>query len=138
MSIIASARSDGEEYKEKYLTPWELGKAGFQRAGWSSIIPMTVDTGLGMAGQPGMFNARTTGQTSDLLFGNPTMSFMDNLSKGLGGTINSLADGRSPSQAEIRQLVGLAPFSNLLPITAGLSYLIQDLPERSPARRLEY
>jgi hypothetical protein len=138
ISLLAAARSDGEEYKEKYLTPWELGKAGFQRAGWSSIIPMGVDSGLALAGQPGMFNARTTGQASNLIFGNPAMSFLDNAAKGIGGSANSLVEGRSPSQAEVRQLVGLLPFSNLMPITTGLSYLIQDLPERSPQRRINY
>jgi hypothetical protein len=137
VSILAASRSDGDQYKEKYLTPWELGKAGFQRAGWSSIIPMGIDTALALTGQPGQFNARTTGQASDVIFGSPAFSFMDNAAKGLGGTINSTFAGRSPSQAEIRQLIGLLPFSNLMPISAGLSYLIQDLPERSPPRRTD-
>jgi hypothetical protein len=137
INILAATRSDGEEFKEKHLTAWELGKSGFQRAGWSSIMPMIADTGLALAGQPGAFNARTSGQASDMVFGSASFTFIDSAAKGIGGMVNSVADGRDPSQAEVRALVGLAPLSNLLPISVGLSSLISDLPERAPRRRLE-
>lgn len=136
LQALAAARSDKSEYLEKHLTPWELGKAGFERAGWASIIPMGLDTGMALAGQPGMFNSRSSGQSSSLIFGNPTVSTIDSVSKGLGGVVNSFVDDRPLSQAEARAGVGLLPWSNTLPFASGLSFLIQDLPERAP-RKIE-
>lgn len=135
VSVLASARSDGERWKEKQLDPWELGKAGFSRAGWSSIIPMTIDTGMTFAGQPGMFNARTTGQASDAVFGSPVTSFIDSAAKGIGGLVDSTVKGRSVSQAEARQAFGVLPFSNMIPMTMALSHLISDLPVNAPPKR---
>jgi hypothetical protein len=134
VQLLASTRSDGELWKEKQLDPWELGKAGFSRAGWSSIIPMIVDTSVVFAGQPGQFNARTTGQPSDIMFGSPVTSLVDSAMNGIRGTANSILTGRALSQAEARQLAGILPFSNLLPMTMGLSHLIQDMPERAPKK----
>lgn len=135
VKLIAAARSDRESYEEKHLSAWELGKAGFQRGGWSSIIPMGIDTALSFAGQPGMFNARSSGQASSTLLGSPAISFLDNAAKGVGGLVDSAINSRSPSQAELRALAGMLPFSNLMPISMGLSALISDLPERSPIKQ---
>jgi hypothetical protein len=132
LQALAAARSDKDEYLEKHLTPWELGKAGFERSGWASIVPMGIDTALTLAGQPGAFNSRSSGQSSSLLFGNPTVSTLDSIGKGLGGAINSFVDDRPMSQAEVRSGVGLLPWANTLPFATGLSYLVQDLPERAP------
>jgi hypothetical protein len=131
LQLIAASRSDKERFLEEKMTPWELGKAGFERSGWSSIIPMGVDTGLAFVGQPGMFNARSTGQASSI-FGSPAVSFLDSSAKGMGGMVNSVTGGRSPSQAEVRAAFGMLPFQNLMPISSALSYLIHDLPERAP------
>src|SRR5690606_18410089 len=135
VKLLATTRSDREEYEDRYQTAWELGKAGFERSGWSSIIPMAIDTALLFAGQPGQFHARTSGQAQDILFGSPAMSFIGSAATGTGGVVDSLIRGRPMSQAEVRALVGILPFSNLLPVTTGLSYLIQELPERAPPMR---
>jgi hypothetical protein len=136
VQAVAATRSDGDDYLEKNLTPEALGLAAFQRAGWSSIIPMGVDTTLAFAGQPGLFNARTTGQASDAIFGNTTLSFIDSAAKGIGGAVDSVISDRPISQAEVRSIAGMAPFSNLFPMVTGLSYLIQDLPERAPRKEI--
>jgi hypothetical protein len=134
VQLLASTRSDGETWKEKQLEPWELGKSGFSRSGWSSVIPMIIDTGAAFAGQPGQFNARTTGQASDAIFGSPVTSFVDNAAKGIGGLANSAWTGRPLSQAEARQAFGILPYSNMIPMTMALSHLIKDLPERAPRK----
>jgi len=134
VSLLASTRSDGETWKEKQLSPWELGKAGFSRAGYSSIIPMLMDTGMVFSGQPGMFNARSTGQSSDILFGNPFGSFIDSAAKGIGGAVDSFYSDRPYSQAEARQIFSLLPYSNMIPFALGISKLIEDMPERAPRK----
>jgi hypothetical protein len=134
VSILASTRSDKDEFKEKHLDTWELAKAGFQRTGVSSILPMTIDSFLGLTGQEGMWNARTSGQASNAIFGSPAISFLDSASKGVGGAVNSILEGRDMSQSEIRAAVGILPFSNLFPITVGLSRMVQSRDERAPPK----
>lgn len=135
VQALASTRSDGETWKQKQLDPWELGKAGFSRAGWSSIIPMVIDTGVSMTGNPGMFNARSSGQPSDIMFGSPVTSLVDNAIKGTGGIVNSAWTGRPISQPELRTAFGILPFSNMIPMTMALSHLIKDLPEKAPPKQ---
>jgi hypothetical protein len=82
-----------------------------------------------------MFNARSSAQPSSLIGGSPASTFIDSASKGLGGLADSFVKGRSMSQSEARSLAGLLPFSTMMPMANGLSYMIQDLPARSPAER---
>lgn len=132
VQLLAAGRSDAESYKEKHLSAWELGKAGFQRSGWSSNLPMVFDSGLALMGQPGQFNARTTGQASQAILGSPVMSAMDSAAKGLGGVFDSLTRGRSLSQAEAREAFGLLPWNKLPGLSNGFAYLVRDMPEKAP------
>ena len=134
LQLLSSTRSDAASFREKNMTTWELGKAGFQRAGFSSILPMLADTGLMMAGQPGMFNARTSAQASDAVFGNPTISMFDQAGKGIGGLADSFIHNRPMSQPEMRQLMGLFPGMNIPPVATGLSYMIRNMPEKAPKK----
>lgn len=135
VQLLALGRSDAEDWKAKQLSPWELSKAGVSRAGASSVFPMVADTGLLLLGQPGQFNARTSGQASDVIFGSPVSSFMSSLSKGMGGVAGSLYNGREMSQAEARAAVGALPFSNLLSSAVPLSFMINNLPEKAPKQQ---
>lgn len=134
IKALAATRSDKKEYEEKYLSLWELGKAGFERSGWSSIIPMGVDTATTLLGIGPAFSSRTTGQVSSI-FGIPPLSTADALAQGLGGAVNAYRNGRPMSQQEIRAAASVLPWTNVIPVASGLSYLISDRPERAPKEK---
>lgn len=134
LQLISLGRSDREAYLEKKMTSWELAKAGFERSGWSSLMPMGIDTALYLGGQDTMFNARSSGQPSNLIWGNPTSSLYDSAAKGLGGLVDSAWDGRAPSQSTIRNLASTLPFQNILPFSMLLDTMIADLPVSEPKK----
>jgi hypothetical protein len=121
LNIVAAGRSDSKEYLEKYATPWELAKAGFERSGWASILPMAIDTVAG----GGVFNARSSGQPTNAIWGNPAMSSFDQLSRGIHGLIG---DGQL-NQRDARSLIGLLPFQNLHILGTALNSITAGLPE---------
>lgn len=135
ISLLAAGRSDRKEYLEKNLTPLELAKAGFQRSGWSSIIPPIMDTGAVLTGNKAIFNARTSGQPGDFLFGSPTISMFNDGIKNVGSLVGAGIEGRAPSQAEVRGALMLTPWSNMMPLAQLYSGMISGLPEMAPPKR---
>ncbi|AIK68526.1 putative internal virion protein [Mesorhizobium phage vB_MloP_Lo5R7ANS] len=132
MKAQAMLRSDGEEFLEERLSPKNLSAAAFSRAGASSIIPMLVDTGLGLGGQDTLFSyTRSTGQASNMLFGNPTTGGIDDLYQA-GRSLAGIAREGEWSQEEARKVARVMMFGNSLPIVMGLNGWISGLPERAP------
>ena len=131
--IQAIGRSDRDEFEEKRLNWTAIGTASFARAGMSSIVPMLVDTGLYAAGRDAMFShTRTTGQASNMLFGNPSTGGLDDVvmaTRSLAG----LFEDREWSQEEARALQRVAIFGNAVPPMMLLNGMIHDLPEYAPA-----
>jgi len=130
--IQAIGRGDQQDYEDRYLNWGEIGAAAFSRAGYSSILPMMLDTGRYVTGNDGWFsNTRTTGQVSDALWGNPTTGgYQDVLQALKAGAGLSRGDGWS--QEEARSITRVLPFGNVLPLVMGLNPLIANLPEFAP------
>jgi hypothetical protein len=131
-NLQAVGRSDREGYLDKRLTPENVALAAFQNGGASSLIPMVMDSGLTLAGQAPVFDFRNTGLPSNAIFGNPTMSLLDDASKAGGGWINPLIHGRAMSQDEARSLARMAPFSTAMPMVWAMNELIRDQPRYAP------
>lgn len=131
-NLQAVGRSDREEFMERRLAPESVALAAFQNGGASSLIPLMMDSALAMAGQAPVFNFRNTGLPSNALFGNPTMSLLDDASKAGGGWINPLLHGREMSQQEARSLARMAPFSTAMPMVWALNGMVADRPEFAP------
>jgi hypothetical protein len=127
VQLMAQGRSDKQDYLEKHTSPEALARAGFQRAGWASIIPMIVDT----ASPYPVFDARSSGQPTGIVFGNPMGSAYDASKRFLAGAARSAIEGRSMTQSEVRAGANLFPFQNALGVSNLLSYMIQSLPERA-------
>ena len=53
-----------------------IAKAGFQRSAFASLIPATIDTGLGIFGVNPLFHYRSTGLDSNIITGNPTYDLL--------------------------------------------------------------
>lgn len=132
MKLQALGREDKDKFLEDRLSGPSLMAAGFSRAGMSSIIPMLLDTGLYSAGQNSLFSyTRTTGQASNMFFGNPTTGGLDDLTQATRGVAGLFRDGQW-SQDEARSLTRILPFGNSLPVVMGLNALISDMPKRPP------
>ncbi|RVB05686.1 phage tail tip lysozyme [Mesorhizobium sp. M7A.F.Ca.CA.004.02.1.1] len=130
--IASIGRSDRDKYLEERLGWDKIGEAAFARAGASSILPMLIDTGAYFTGQNALFShTRTTGQTSNMIFGNPTTGGLDDIAQAFKG-LSGLAQDRSWSQEEARALARVIPFGNSLPVTTGMSAMIGDLPVFAP------
>lgn len=127
------AQDDPDTVLAEKLSPVEIGKAAFQRAGWSSLIPAAVDTVWNKAlGFDPIFSARSTGLASDIFMGNPTVDLM---SKMMGGTRGLLAPIVNPdyefSQQDYRNYTSMLFFSNALGLKHALHALGEPLPEQS-------
>ncbi|MGW8177180.1 MAG: hypothetical protein ACWGQW_00065 [bacterium] len=130
VALIAAGRPDGEEYFKKHTTPLELAKAGFQRAGWSSIIPMLVDTfNPSLDPEDQIFNARISQQPTSALFGNPTADLINNALIFGKGTVHDLVRGDLPTQRAIRAGTRLLPWQNSVLIGSGLAHLVEEFPK---------
>ena len=127
-----------ERYKKKYLDPVELAKAGFERAGWASILPMVIDTGAALAGQDAVFNARSSGQPTEVFGGFPGKSMFDNLSRGMAGLTRTAMGGQTISEGEARALTRLLPFQNLWGISQALDAMVSPLPDKAPYKRRSF
>jgi len=130
--IQSLGRSDADKFLEKRLTLQNLALGGFQRAGWSSLLPTMWDTGAYVVGGSPMFDFRTSGQPTDAIFGNPTMSMLDDLSKASKGMIQPWMQGRERSQQEYRNIARIAPLATWLPWTQLLSTMVSDKPLYAP------
>ncbi|MER9596115.1 phage tail tip lysozyme [Mesorhizobium sp. M0244] len=130
--IASIGRSDRDKYLDERLGWDKIGEAAFARAGASSIIPMLIDTGAYFTGQNALFShTRTTGQASNMMFGNPTTGGLDDIAQAFRG-IAGLAEDRAWSQEEARALARVLPFGNSLPVTTAISGMVGNLPRFAP------
>ncbi|MGN6552076.1 MAG: hypothetical protein ACTHJ3_19600 [Pararhizobium sp.] len=130
--LQAVGRSDAKQWLDNRLTWKNIGTAAFARAGYSSILPMLIDTGRFTVGADGLFShTRTTGQASNMIFGNPTSGGIDDLTQATRA-LAGLFEDRPWSQQEARQVQRIMLYGNFLPVSAGINSLIGDLPLYAP------
>lgn len=138
--LFQKAMSLGEENPDKYMRDkfgetgsWEfyknLGMAGLNRSGFTSIFPMIYDTGAAWTGAPRL-DGRASGQASSV-FGSPLLSLYDQTSTAVKQGIDSWVNDRDQSRQEIKNNVRVI-FGNWLPLMALTGALSQDRPERPP------
>jgi hypothetical protein len=130
--INAVGRSDKDDFLAKRLSPDKLALGAFQNTGWSSLIPMGIDTAGYLTGNSPVFDARTSGNASDVIFGSPTVGFIDDIAKAAKGVVQPIKDGRERSQFEYRNIAAVAPLKNWAPWQGLLSSMISGAPERPP------
>lgn len=135
VKAIASLRPDGKEYEDRHLTPEALAKAAFQRTGPASLLPAIIDTVALFTGQQASFDARHTGQPTDIVGGSPSVSLAFSVKEGLGGAVDSLIRQRPISQAEVRAIMSALPMATFIPFMSATSHMIKDLPKRAPQKQ---
>ena len=103
------ARGDSEKYLGERLTPAEVAKGAFYRAGFSSLLPQIADTLLYTGGYDPMFaHTRSTGLSTQLIWGNPTFDLMDSAMR----TARSIATGKISEGEEFRRATRILAFQN--------------------------
>lgn len=124
-------------FVEERLSLKAIALNGFARTGESSIIPMLWDSTVGAVGTAAghkdwtLFNyARASGQTQDILFGNPNSGLLLNdIPKALGSAVN-LVDGSGLAQTDMKNFRALLPLANSLPAAGFFNSMIHKLPQR--------
>lgn len=128
-NVQALGRNDKNEFLEKRLAIGQLVAGGWQRAGWSSILPIIADTGTAITGIDPIFNARTTGQPMNIL-GFPAMSHLDDISKAMRGIVQPHAEDRPRSQQEYQSITRAV--TTWWPIANLMGVLTSDAPAKAP------
>ena len=136
LKTLSLGEDNPESYMKKRLGEpgsWEyyknLGTAGLNRSGFTSIFPMIYDTGAAFTGAPRL-EGRASDQVSSL-FGAPIFSYFDNAQKAIGAAKSAATENREISRQEVKAIVR-SLFGNWLPLMALTGALTQDRPERAP------
>lgn len=112
-TVNSIGREDQDDFLEERLAPDAWALAAFQRAGFASLLPATMDTiWTHASGQDPIFAyGRTTGLASDAILGNPTVDLVNKISRSVS-VPGQLASGEDFSQKNFRDMWGLVWYSN--------------------------
>lgn len=129
--INAIGRPDKEAWLDERLSAESIGKAAFQRAGFSTFMPMLVDMGAAPFTDEPIFAYRTT-DLSTGLFGNPSVDLMNNIARGVKGSLKAaVSDDYDFSQQDARSITNIIPFQNAFVIRNLLAMTVGSLPKFS-------
>lgn len=127
--LEAAGKKNKHKYLRERLSPDEIAKAAFARAGFSALIPTAYDTAAQMLPgiDPVFSHARTSGLGSGLANArnNPAGSAVF----GAVDVIAAFDDGRF-TEREWRSLQRMLPFARVLGIQQGLEVLGNELPSK--------
>lgn len=115
LQSIGMSPDDRRKFLERRLNEGQLARAAFQRAGFSSLIPMLADTGLRLGDRDPLFDTRASGQPSGGLTSFAAASLYDSIHNGIKGLAGA-AQGNGYSKQDWRALQSTLPFSNALPM----------------------
>jgi GH24 family phage-related lysozyme (muramidase) len=129
--LRALGRDDRDEYLKKSLSIDNIAKAAFQMAGWSSILPMVIDTAIAPFHDP-LFDYRSTQQATNAITGNPTGDLLNTFVQAMRGTTDALTSGRELSQEELRKWQRLLPLGTWYPMVPLFNAMIAGRPKYTP------
>lgn len=124
LNLIGDADRDAK--LEERLSWTKLGMAGFQRSSEASLMPMITDTIASTLTGETVFDYRTTGLSSNAIFGNPTFDLIDSVQKGVSGAMTAIG-GDDYSSQDYKAGTRALPFQRLLGITQIINWLGSDL-----------
>lgn len=129
--LQAIGRSDAQDFVDKRLgDPMKLGLAVFQRTGFSSIIPMVADSVASFTPMGPIFDARTTGQPSDFIFGNPSVGLVKDLTSVSKALMTGMWNGTPITQDQARDFQRILILGNSMPLLQMYNGLISGMPSR--------
>lgn len=112
---ILKPEAEREEFQKKYLTLDRIAAASFARAGYSTLIPGTIDTTLWIAGADPVFSlSRGSGLQQNFITGNPTVQLSQNVMKAARGVVAPIINPDYQfSRQDLRAWQSVLPFSTL-------------------------
>lgn len=136
--LQAVARDDADQWlydpERGRLTEEKIAAAAFQRAAWSSFLPIVADFGIGtVTGEP-FFDTRASSLPSGSIWGHPLANLMDGVWQ-TGRVLGNQLTGDHPvSQEELRRVRQVFPLQNTFPALITYDAMIQGAPPREPRR----
>ena len=131
--LNAIGRDDERQYREERLSPLEIGKAAFQRAGYASLLPGLMDTAVTLPGfvdKPIFAYGRTTGLATNFLDGIPSVDLANNVGRA-AGSLGALRSDYDYSRGDWESLWSLLAFQNALVLRNLGNSVADNLPEKS-------
>lgn len=134
-SVNSVGRDDQREFLEQRLSPQSIAEAAFQRAAFSSVVPMVTDTGLSAVGLNPVFDYRSSGLDSGGLtltsfLGNPSRDLLDGALRATGGMSQAImSDEYDFSQRDAQAFAKVTLFQNMFGVRNVISIIISPLPE---------
>jgi len=128
------ANHPDSEKRDELLSPAKIVLAGFNRSGYSSLIPAAADTAIGVASGGtvgGLFSHARASGLSGGLGGIATVDAIDKAKRALAAGPNLLRGDYQFSQADARAISGLLPYQNALGMRRGVNVLMETLPRES-------
>lgn len=118
---------------DKRLTLEKIAAASFSRAGWSSLVPMGIDTIGDMAlNEPVFAHARTTGMAAGSVLGIPTVDLGLKVHGVLKSTMRSAFDEQHLwTQSEAKAALQLLFLSNTYAVRNLVDAASQEFPKRN-------
>lgn len=134
--VNAIGRDDRAEFLEKRMSPSNLAEAAFQRAAFSSILPLAYDTAREAVGLEPVFDYRSSGLKGGggplgAALGNPTGDLIDGIFRGSGGIFASASSDRQFSEKDAQAVTKLFMFQNMFGVRNVISAVTGTLPEYS-------
>lgn len=130
--VNSIGRTDRDEWLKERLSPGSIAKASFQRAGFSTFLPMVIDTAAAPFTDEPIFAYRNTEQASDAILGNPSVDMFNKGADAIKGALKAaFNDDYEYSQQDARNTTTLIPFQNALVIRNMLAYTVGQLPKFS-------
>ena len=132
--LTSFGKDNRRQWLRDRLDPTQIALAGFQRAGFTTLVPGLVDSMGYFGGIDPLFTFRTTNLASDFIMGSPSLSFGANIARSVRGVFLANQKGGRFSQQDFRTVKSLLPFHTLMGIRNVADAISRDLPRRSPNR----
>lgn len=136
LQSLGMPEAERQQFLADRLSNERLGAAAFAQAGFASIIPMGVDSALGVAQMDPIFAfSRNSQLGGDILTGNPTYDMLFKQApravQGVVGGVNNatFGGGTEFDRNDAKAIYRLAPFNTLMPVPWLWNMIAPTLPE---------
>lgn len=141
-ALQTAANYGGTDQFEEKMTFDRVAAASLARSGYSSILPMTIDSlvEMGSGGEvPGPFSqgARSSNLAAGVITGSASMDTISGALKLGSLPFTALSDDHDLTKGDFEKMVRLIPFANMVGIKRGLMEISEDLPKTSGAKRIK-
>jgi len=134
--VNSIGRDDREEFLSRRLDTQSIAKAAFQRAAFSSVLPLGFDTAREAVGLEPIFDFRSSGLRGGggpvgALMGNPSADLIDGAFRATGGIAASMRGDYQFSEEDAQAAAKVFMMQNMFGVRNVISAVTGTLPEYS-------